>query len=156
METIKDLELKKEIDNVIDKTLFSKFYRPIQEARDEKEFNEANNLLSTLETYKELDYDYVQGGIADGIIKNLNDFIRMCEENKVKREKSYELEDALFVEINNNFKENDDLEDGYRVYNVDYFIERLNIFRVSGLTTDFTKEEIRLQEMTGFINKKEK
>lgn len=156
MKTIKDLELKREIDNVIDKTLFSKFYRPIQELRDENELKEANAVLVVLEKHKELDDDYVQGGIADGIIKNLNDFINMCDENNVKREKSYELEDALFNEINNNFKENDDLEDGYRVYNVDYFIDRLNIFRVSGLTTDFTQEEIRLQEMTGFINKKEK
>lgn len=156
MKTIKDLELKREIDNVIDKTLFSKFYRPIQELRDENELKEANAVLVVLEKHKELDDDYVKGGIADGIIKNLNDFINMCDENNVKREKSYELEDALFNEINNNFKENDDLEDGYRVYNVDYFIDRLNIFRVSGLTTDFTQEEIRLQEMTGFINKKEK
>lgn len=145
--TINDKDFKKEVDNVIDKVLFSNFYRPIIEERNLETIKETQTLIEILEKALEEQNDELQGGkITQAMLNEVRGIQeRVSIENN--NTESHKIEDALYDEITDNFLEN---PDRYRTYNVKYFQDRINILRVSNLTSDFTEDEKRLQDVSGF------
>lgn len=152
MQTIKDKELKHKVDNIINKVLFAKFYRPFLVEKDEKETEEVNLVFDTLNTLKKNDDDNIlNGGLTDNLLRDFGSYMTQKEQKDASRLKAFELEDRLLEEIQANFNED---ANEYRTYNVDYFNDRMVIFEISGFTDDFTKEEIALQEAVGFVKPK--
>lgn len=157
--TITDKAFKKEVDNVIDKVLFSNFFKDVEVKRMEDEIKEVDFLTLEVEKIQDIHKDELGSGkVTEVMLQQLKEIQKNQKERVESKEFAYQLEEQLFNEINENFnmyyaqRE----QDGYRVYNEQYFRDRINLFRLMDFTRDFTKEEIILQEKTGFINKKEK
>lgn len=151
--TIIDKAFKKEVDNVIDKVLFSNFFKDVEVKRMEDEIKEVDFLTLEVEKIQDIHKDELGSGkVTEVMLQQLKEIQKNQKERVKSKEFAYELEEQLFNEINENFTT---FKDGYRSYNEQYFRDRINLFRLMDFTRDFTKEEIILQEKTGFINKKE-
>lgn len=151
-ETIKNEEFKIKVDNIIDKVLFSKFYRPTEILQREQEKKEVEALLELVKDATEKNSDlFADGGLAQGFVFKFEEFLENDKIVANRKKRAYDLEDELFDEINEHFKED---HNGYRTYDVEYFENRINIFTISGFTENFTNEEKMLQENLGFKTKK--
>lgn len=152
MKTIKDEVLKKEIDNLINRVMFAKFYQDVEIQSRENEIKEAKLFLELLEGMIESNKElFDKGYIAKTILSQVKQLIEEQNEKSIRKENGYIIENALYDEIITKFNE---LPNGYRTYDVEYFNDRMNIFRVSGLTFDLTQNELNIQEQTGFIKTK--
>lgn len=154
--TITDKAFKKEVDNVIDKVLFSNFFKDVEVKRMDDEIKEVDFLTLEVEKIQDIHKDELGSGkVTEVMLHQLKEIQKNQKERVESKEFAYQLEEQLFNEINENF--NQRKEDGYRRYNEQYFRDRINLFRLMDFTRDFTKEEKLLQKEVGYNveNKKE-
>lgn len=154
--TITDKAFKKEVDNVIDKVLFSNFFKDVEVKRMEDEIKEVDFLTLEVEKIQDIHKDKLGSGkVTEVMLHQLKEIQKNQKERVESKQFAYQLEEQLFNEINENF--NQRKEDGYRRYNEQYFRDRINLFRLMDFTRDFTNEEKLLQKEVGYNveNKKE-
>lgn len=154
--TITDKAFKKEVDNVIDKVLFSNFFKDVEVKRMDDEIKEVDFLTLEVEKIQDIHKDELGSGkVTEVMLHQLKEIQKNQKERVESKEFAYQLEEQLFNEINENFNQRE--QDGYRVYNEQYFRDRINLFRLMDFTRDFTKEEKLLQKEVGYNveNKKE-
>lgn len=155
--TITDKAFKKEVDNVIDKVLFSNFFKDVEVKRMDDEIKEVDFLTLEVEKIQDIHKDELGSGkVTEVMLQQLKEIQKNQKERVESKEFAYQLEEQLFNEINENFNQRE--QDGYRVYNEQYFRDRINLFRLMDFTRDFTHEEKLLQKEVGYNveNKKEK
>lgn len=153
--TITDKAFKKEVDNVIDKVLFSNFFKDVEVKRMDDEIKEVDFLTLEVEKIQDIHKDELGSGkVTEVMLHQLKEIQKNQKERVKSKEFAYELEEQLFNEINENFTT---FKDGYRSYNEQYFRDRINLFRLMDFTRDFTNEEKLLQKEVGYNveNKKE-
>ena len=87
MQTIKDKELKHKVDNIINKVLFAKFYRPFLVEKDEKETEEVNLVFDTLNTLKKNDDDNIlNGGLTDNLLRDFGSYMTQKRTKKMHQD----------------------------------------------------------------------
>lgn len=154
--TITDKAFKKEVDNVIDKVLFSNFFKDVEVKRMDDEIKEVDFLTLEVEKIQDIHKDKLGSGkVTEVMLQQLKEIQKNQKERVESKEFAYQLEEQLLNEINENFNQRE--QDGYRRYNEQYFRDRINLFRLMDFTRDFTNEEKLLQKEVGYNveNKKE-
>lgn len=154
--TITDKAFKKEVDNVIDKVLFSNFFKDVEVKRMDDEIIEVDFLTLEVEKIQDIHKDKLGSGkVTEVMLQQLKEIQKNQKERVESKEYAYQLEEQLLNEINENFNQRE--QDGYRRYNEQYFRDRINLFRLMVFTRDFTNEEKLLQKEVGYNveNKKE-
>lgn len=154
--TITDKAFKKEVDNVIDKVLFSNFFKDVEVKKMDDEIKEVDFLTLEVEKIQDIHKDKLGSGkVTEVMLQQLKEIQKNQKERVKSKEFAYQLEEQLFNEINENFNQRE--QDGYRRYNEQYFRDRINLFRLMDFTRDFTNEEKLLQKEVGYNveNKKE-
>ena len=154
--TITDKAFKKEVDNVIDKVLFSNFFKDVEVKRMDDEIIEVDFLTLEVEKIQDIHKDKLGSGkVTEVMLQQLKEIQKNQKERVESKEFAYQLEEQLLNEINENFNQRQ--QDGYRRYNEQYFRDRINLFRLMDFTRDFTNEEKLLQKEVGYNveNKKE-
>lgn len=154
--TITDKAFKKEVDNVIDKVLFSNFFKDVEVKRMDDEIKEVDFLTLEVEKIQDIHKDKLGSGkVTEVMLHQLKEIQKNQKERVESKEFAYQLEEQLLNEINENFNQRQ--QDGYRRYNEQYFRDRINLFRLMDFTRDFTNEEKLLQKEVGYNveNKKE-
>ncbi len=154
--TITDKAFKKEVDNVIDKVLFSNFFKDVEVKRMGDEIIEVYFLTLEVEKIQDIHKDKLGSGkVTEVMLQQLKEIQKNQKERVESKEFAYQLEEQLLNEINENFNQRE--QDGYRRYNEQYFRDRINLFRLMDFTRDFTNEEKLLQKEVGYNveNKKE-
>lgn len=154
--TITDKAFKKEVDNVIDKVLFSNFFKDVEVKRMDDEITEVDFLTLEVEKIQDIHKDKLGSGkVTEVMLQQLKEIQKNQKERVESKEFAYQLEEQLLNEINENFNQRE--QDGYRRYNEQYFRDRINLFRLMDFTRDFTNEEKLLQKEVGYNveNKKE-
>lgn len=158
--TITDKAFKKEVDNVIDKVLFSNFFKDVEVKRMDDEIIEVDFLTLEIEKIQDIHKDKLGSGkVTEVMLQQLKEIQKNQKERVESKEFAYLLEKRLFDEINENFNQRHykHIQDAYRSYNEQYFRDRINLFRLMDFTRDFTNEEKLLQKEVGYNveNKKE-
>lgn len=154
--TITDKAFKKEVDNVIDKVLFSNFFKDVEVKRMDDEIKEVDFLTLEVEKTQDIHKDKLGSGkVTEVMLQQLKEIQKNQKERVESKQFAYQLEEQLLNEINENFNQRE--QDGYRRYNEQYFRDRINLFRLMDFTRDFTNEEKLLQKEVGYNveNKKE-
>ena len=154
--TITDKAFKKEVDNVIDKVLFSNFFKDVEVKKMGDEITEVDFLTLEVEKIQDIHKDKLGSGkVTEVMLQQLKEIQKNQKERVESKEFAYQLEEQLLNEINENFNQRE--QDGYRRYNEQYFRDRINLFRLMDFTRDFTNEEKLLQKEVGYNveNKKE-
>lgn len=140
--TIKDKELKKKVDNIIDRVLFARHYK-------EFELKEKTNQLKEVLEIIEL-VNKIKG--ENEFKKYLKDQFRQIKQatelNIETLNKPNEIEEKFIDEVDNAFELIDN--DKYRVYDIDYFLTRMTIFEADGYTKDFDEEEKELIKKSNY------
>ena len=143
--TITDKAFKKEVDNVIDKVLFSNFFKDVEVKRMDDEITEVDFLTLEVEKIQDIHKDKLGSGkVTEVMLQQLKEIQKNQKERVESKEFAYQLEEQLLNEINENFNQRQ--QDGYRRYNEQYFRDRINLFRLMDFTRDFTNEEKLLQK----------
>ncbi len=144
------------VDNVIDKVLFSNYFKDVEVKRMGDEIIEVYFLTLEVEKIQDIHKDKLGSGkVTEVMLQQLKEIQKNQKERVESKEFAYQLEEQLLNEINENFNQRQ--QDGYRRYNEQYFRDRINLFRLMDFTRDFTNEEKLLQKEVGYNveNKKE-
>ncbi len=143
--TITDKAFKKEVDNVIDKVLFSNFFKDVEVKRMEDEIIEVDFLTLEVEKIQDIHKDKLGSGkVTEVMLQQLKEIQKNQKERVESKEFAYQLEEQLLNEINENFNQRQ--QDGYRRYNeqllqkeVGYNVENKKEVKVEEEETTTTK-----------------
>lgn len=149
--TIKDEALKKKAINIIVNVAF----------KEEDQIEEYNKIGNNIEMINEFMEILTNSGKVrlnkDGLVESDSPLLKqqytalvqqLNHQNKLYKitEEQLELQQDFIKELQSNYEL---LPNGYVQFNEEYFKDRINIYDVSGLTVDITKDDIEASKLRG-------